>query len=193
MPAIGTRFGTRGLSISPHRRRSTTTAGQCPTEWWAFRVEPRCWVPAVRSALVMVAPRGWSLPISPLSVIPLLFYAPGSIRRPTNSRVPVSWWTMAHRKGRSATIVRSGSGGMDSSKSRAVAAAASVPFSSTISLALWSAAVMNMPGAMPSKGASGQKPSGQSHANRPVGRWVRPAPAARPHQYECWLPRWGRW
>ena len=26
MPTIGTRFGTRGLSIGPHRGRSTTTA-----------------------------------------------------------------------------------------------------------------------------------------------------------------------
>ena len=71
-------------------------------------------------------------------------------------------------EGAVATIVRSGSGGMDLLKAMAVAAAASVPFSSTITLAPWSAAVMKMPLAM-AKPAPGQNPSGQSHANRSVG------------------------
>ena len=38
MPTIGTRFGTRGLSIGPHRGRSTTTAEfPAPTRWPAAR------------------------------------------------------------------------------------------------------------------------------------------------------------
>ena len=52
------------------------------------------------------------------------------------------WWRMAQRKGRSATTVRSGSGGNDVGKAVAVEAAASVPFSSTITLAPWSAVEM---------------------------------------------------
>jgi len=41
----------------------------------------------------------------------VLFYAVGATRRPTNRRVPVGWWTMAHRKGRSAVSARRGRGG----------------------------------------------------------------------------------
>ena len=52
-------------------------------------------------------------------------------------RVPDSGWTMAQRKGRSATTVRSACGPAEASKTMAVAAAASVPFSSTITLAPW--------------------------------------------------------
>ena len=80
-----------------------------------------------------------------------------------------SAWMMAQRKGRSATTVRSACGGADSSKAMAVAAAASVPFSSTITLAPWRAAVIMIWGAMFSKGAPAQNPSGQSHSNRSVG------------------------
>ena len=47
---------------------------------------------------------------------------------------------MAQRKGRSATTVRSACGTGEASKTMAVATAASVPFSSTITLAPWRAA-----------------------------------------------------
>ena len=51
----------------------------------------------------------------------------------------------------------------------AVAAAVSVPFSSTITLAPWRAAEIMIWEAMFSKGAPAQNPRGQSHSGRSVG------------------------